>query len=328
MPPTPFQQNIRFQLVAVLVGGVLLAVKFWAWWLTHSNAILTDALESIINVVAGCFALYSLILAAKPKDRNHPYGHGKIEFLSAGFEGTLIVVAGVAIIIKSIYNLFYPTAITHLDTGILLTAVAGLVNYVVGFFLERRGHETHSLTLIAGGKHLKTDAYSTVGLVVGLGVVYFTRFWWLDNVIAVFFGSMITITGLKIIRQSVAGIMDEADYELMTSLIAYLNKNRQENWIDIHNLRIIKYGANLHIDAHVTLPWYLSLKEAHDEVDAIEKLVKADTDKNVELFLHADPCIATSCPICLKTDCKVRKKDFEKKVEWELKNVQVNKKHG
>ena len=209
------RENIRLQLFVVLVGVVLLLAKFVAYFLTNSNAILTDALESIINVVAGGFSLYSLVLSARPRDENHPYGHGKIEFIAATLEGSLILVAGAVIIFKSGYNLFEPQTLSRLDVGIMLTAVAGLINFAVGYFTQRRGEQANSLVLIAGGKHLKTDAYSTVGIVVGLVLLYFTGLVWLDSVVAIIFGGIICYTGYKIIRSSVAGIMDEADFELL-----------------------------------------------------------------------------------------------------------------
>lgn len=124
----------------MLLGGlVLLLAKFWAWWLTNSNAILTDALESIINVVAGGFALFSLWLSAQPRDENHPYGHGKIEFLAAGFEGALILLAGLLILYKSVYNLVHPQPLQQLDLGILLVAISGLANFFLGSWLKREG---------------------------------------------------------------------------------------------------------------------------------------------------------------------------------------------
>ena len=148
---------------------LLSALKFVAWLLTNSNAIFTDALESLVNVAAGIFALYSLYLAAKPKDEDHPYGHGKIEFLSATVEGSLIAAAGAAILVKSVYSFIYPEAIQQLDLGILLTGITGLVNFGMGFYALRRGTKTNSATLRAGGKHLLSDAWSTLGY--GCGIV-------------------------------------------------------------------------------------------------------------------------------------------------------------
>lgn len=321
-------ENIRLQLFVVLVGVLLLVTKFTAFVLTNSNAILTDALESIINVVAGAFSLYSLFLSARPRDENHPYGHGKIEFVAATLEGSLILVAGGAIIFKSIANLINPVPLQQLDVGIILTATAGLVNYGVGYITERRGLQNNSLVLAAGGKHLKSDAYSTAGILIGLLLIYLTGMVWLDSVVAIIFGLIIGYTGYRILRSSIAGIMDEADYELLQRIVRVLNENRRENWIDIHNLRVIKYGSTLHIDCHLTVPWYLNVQEAHDEVEAVAEVVREQIDPSIELFIHTDPCIMPSCAICAKENCEVRRQPFQERVEWDFEKVIADRKHG
>ncbi len=320
-------QGIPVLVTALVVGGLLMAVKFAAFFLTGSNAILTDALESIVNIAAGCMALYSFWLASHPSDINHPYGHGKVEFLSAALEGAMIFFAGFIIIIKSIYNFIYPQELDALLLGILLTAGSGLANYLLGFFLIHAAKNHHSMTLEANGKHLQTDAYSSAGILLGLGILYLTGWNWLDNIIAIGFGLFIGYTGFGLLRRSIAGIMDEADYKVMEQIIDILNHNRRENWIDIHNMRVIKYGSALHVDAHVTLPWYLSLSEAHQEIEQIDRLVNDKVAANVEFFLHADPCIPSSCPICQKRNCTVRQQPREKRIEWSVDNVLMNRRH-
>ncbi|QCR24922.1 cation diffusion facilitator family transporter [Pontibacter sp. SGAir0037] len=322
------RENIRLQLYVVLIGLLLLITKFVAYFYTNSNAILTDALESIINVVAGSVSLYSLILSARPRDINHPYGHGKIEFLAASLEGSLILIAGTIIIVKSFYNLFSPVELQQLDAGIILTAVAGLINFGTGYLIVKKGQQNKSMVLVAGGKHLKSDAYSTAGILAGLLLIYLTGQVWLDSVVAIVFGLVICYTGYRIVRSSLAGIMDEADYELLKEIVDVLNENRRENWIDIHNLRVIKYGATLHIDCHLTVPWYLNVLQAHDEVEAVGKLVREKIDPSIELFIHTDPCIAPSCTVCEKPDCNNRRQDFKQRVKWEFEKVIADKKHG
>lgn len=316
------------QISALIVGILLMAIKFGAWLLTNSNAILTDALESIINVVAGAFGLYSLFLSSKPRDRNHPYGHGKIEFISAGFEGGLIFLAGFLIITKAGYNLLYPQALGQLDVGIFLVAFSGGVNFLMGYLLERRGAQTNSLILQASGKHLKSDAYSSAGLLIGLGIILITDILWLDNLIAILFGLIILYTGYRLLRTSFAGIMDEADYQLISNLIENLREERHPNWIDVHNFRVIKYGATLHIDCHLTVPYYFEVSKAHREIKAFEECVAAHCEVPVELFIHTDPCEPpTACRICRKSDCHVREAPFEKSVRWTLENFMKNKPH-
>jgi cation diffusion facilitator family transporter len=330
-------QNIKIQLITVIIGALLLAGKFYAWRLTHSSTVLTDALESIINVVAGAFGLYSLILSAQPKDENHPYGHGKVEFISAGVEGTLISLAGIIIVGQAIYNLvFGANDIEKVDIGIYIAGFAGIVNYVLGHISEKQGKKTGSLAMTAAGKHLKSDAYSTVGMVFGLILIFLLQQVWqlpqaaliTDNLVAIIFGMVISWTGYGILRKSVAGIMDEVDYELVDTLLKLLNENREANRIDVHNLRIIKYGPSLHIDCHITVPWYFNTKEAHEEVENLENLFKTKIDASVEVFVHVDPCIPESCRFCEKINCTERGEAFKGRIEWTADMIMKNKKHG
>ena len=307
---------------------VLFIVKIIAWYLTGSVAILTDAFESIINVVAGFLGIYSLFISAKPMDRDHPYGHGKVEFISAAVEGVLITVAGLLITYEAIINLIHPHAIKELDYGILLVAVTGLVNYIAGAICIRTGKKNNSLALISSGKHLQSDTWSTLGIVVGLILMLLTGKLWLDSAVAILFSFIIIFTGYKIIRSSVAGIMDEADTELLNKMVPMLSNNRRENWVDLHNLRIIKYGSRIHLDCHLTVPWYLNVHEAHAEIDALSNLVKNEYGESVELFVHSDGCLDFSCQICTKENCSVRKHGFEKKVEWTMENISSNVKHS
>lgn len=320
-------KTISVQKWVTITGVFLLILKFIAFYLTHSVAILTDALESIVNVVAGFISLYSLYVAARPRDRGHPYGHGKAEFLSAGIEGTLIFIAGIFIIIESVDKLLHPLPIQQLDTGIILIAVSGIINFIAGKIAVNTGRKNNSLAITATGKHLISDSISTAGLIIGLLILFFTKARWIDSAVAILLGAVIIYTGIKIIRSSVAGIMDESDLTLLNRLVVLLNKHRRENWIDLHNLRVIKYGSNLHLDCHVTMPWYLNLEEAHVEVDALAALVKSEFGDALELFVHTDGCLPFSCRICVKKDCHVRRHPFEQLVEWNSGNIFENKKH-
>lgn len=324
---TASKENINVQKLVVVVGLVLFVIKIVAWYITNSVAILTDALESTVNVVASFIGLYSLNLSAKPRDVEHPYGHGKVEFISAGIEGTLITVAGLIIIYEAINNLQHPHEIGQLDYGILLIAGAAAVNYAVGFLAVKRGRKNKSLALIASGRHLQSDTYTTIGIIAGLILLKFTGWAWVDSTVALIFAFIIIFTGLKILRSSVAGIMDEADRELIGEAVTYLNEHREFNWIDIHNLRIIKYGSVLHLDFHLTLPWFLNLHEAHDEIDKIDRLMRDKFGESLEMFVHTDGCLDFSCKICKKQDCKVRQAPFIKRIEWNVENISSNRKH-
>lgn len=317
--------NIQKKLTALIV--VLFLIKLVAWYLTNSVAILTDTLEYTINVISGFIGLYSLYISSKPKDLNHPYGHGKIEFLSAAIEGTLMIVSSFVIVYEAINNLKHPHALAKLDYGIVLVALTGFINYAVGFVAVKNGQKNNSLSLIATGKHMQSDTYATIGVIIGLILMYFTNYTWIDSVVAFVFAIIIIVSGYKILRQSIAGIMDEADDELLLKLIDTLQKSRKTNWVDLHNLRIIKYGGTLHLDCHLTVQWYLNVHEAHNEIDALDKLVKEGFGESVELFVHTDGCLDFSCKICDNQTCPQRKHSFEKQIVWNIDNVSSNNKH-
>ena len=262
------KQNVNVQKWVAGISVLLLAVKFVAYYSTHSISVLTDALESIVNVASGFIGLYSLHVAAKPRDKDHPYGHGKAEFISAAIEGTLIGSAGAIIFYKAIQNLVHPVELHKVDFGIILIAITAVLNFIVGYYCLVIGKKNNSLALIASGKHLQTDTWSTVGIVVGLLLLYITGYRWIDSVVAILFGTYIIFTGYQILRRSIAGIMDEADMELLERMVQVLNSNRRENWVDLHNLRVIKYGSVLQVDFHLTVPWYFNVNEAHREIDA------------------------------------------------------------
>lgn len=321
-------ENYQFQKVIAATGLLLFGVKLTAWYLTNSVSILTDALEGIVNVISAFIGLYSLYLSSLPKDKNHPYGHGKVEFLSAALEGVMIAFAGIWIIFEAINHIINPQQIKELDLGILLIIIAALVNFIVGFIAVKKGKKNNSIALIASGKHLISDTLTTVGIIIGLVIMLFIKLMWIDSAVALVFGAIIIVTGFQIIRKSVSGIMDEADEDLLKQLVVWINKNRSENWIDLHNLRIIKYGSILHIDCHITLPWYFTVREAHQEIDSIEKMVQQKFGKSVEFFIHSDDCQPTSCKVCTKQQCDKRLNPNERKIEWTIENIRKDEKHG
>ncbi|MDX1954106.1 MAG: cation diffusion facilitator family transporter [Chitinophagaceae bacterium] len=321
------QHNLRIQKWVAGVSVFLLVAKLIAYYMTHSVAILTDALESIVNVSAGFIGLYSLYVSAKPRDMDHPYGHGKAEFLSAAVEGTLILTAGALIIYKAASNLIHPQEVEKLDSGMLLILGTALINFGMGFYCFKQGRRNRSLALEASGKHLMSDSYSTFGLIIGLLLLFFTKMAWIDSAVAALFGIILLFTGYRILRDSIAGIMDEADHQLLRKLVVLLNQKKSANWIDLHNLRIIKYGSVLHLDCHLTLPWYLNVHEAHQEVEALSHLVQEAFGESIELFVHTDGCLPFSCRICKKQECSERKHNFERGIEWTMDNILANKKH-
>lgn len=321
------KENLRIQKWILFVAVVLFLIKIIAWYITHSVAILTDALESIVNVIAGLVGLYSLSIAYKPRDTNHPYGHGKAEFLSAAIEGTLIMLAGVFIIYEAVNHLVHPRPLQQLNTGIFLVGISAIINFIVGLYAAKKGRENNSEALQASGHHLQSDTYSTLAIIFGLVLIYFTHVHQLDSILAIIMSVVIMIIGYRIARKSVAGIMDEADEKILGKVIDLVNNSRLPNWVDIHNLRVIKFGNVLHVDCHMTVPWFLNVREAHKEIDSLRNIIQKEFGSAMEFFVHSDHCISSCCPVCIKPDCNVREHPFTRKIEWKMENVVPNKKH-
>ncbi|WP_294251083.1 cation diffusion facilitator family transporter [uncultured Chryseobacterium sp.] len=324
---THTKDKIGFQKLIAFFGVVLFIGKIIAWKLTGSDAVFSDAMESIVNVISAFMGLYSLYLAAKPKDEGHPYGHGKVEFVTSGIEGALIAIAGIMIIYEGINSLVVGKTLNKLDWGIAIIAATAVVNYLLGYISIKKGEQENSLVLISSGKHLQSDTVTTLGVVISLIVVYFTRLYWLDSVVALLFGFYIIYIGYKIVRKSLSGIMDEQDPQLLEEIIKVLEENRRTEWIDVHNLKIQQFGASLHIDAHITLPWYYSLRDAHKEMEKMIILLAGRIQRNIEFNFHMDDCKPISCPVCRIADCPVREQDFVKKVTWTPENVTCGDKH-
>lgn len=295
----------------VAVSVVLMVGKFVAFFLTDSVGILTDALESIVNVTAGFITLYSLHLAAKPKDAGHPFGHGKVELISASIEGLMILLAGVWIGVEGVKRLFEPRMPGRLDVGIAVVAAAGAVNYIAGWWSIRMGQRYDSIALVAGGKHLQTDTWSTVGLVAGLLLLYFTRIPWIDGALAVLFGVLIGVAGGRILHKTIGGLMDKADREVLEQIVRGVAARRRPEWIDVHNLKAIRYGSFLYVDCDLTLPWYFNVAQGHDACEELKDALYAVFDGRVLVSTHSDSCEERHCAHCEVADCPYRREPFE-----------------
>ncbi|WP_375180982.1 cation diffusion facilitator family transporter [Chryseobacterium sp.] len=321
------KDKLAFQKLIAAFGIILFIGKIIAWKLTNSDAVFSDAMESIVNVISAFMGLYSLYLAAKPKDEDHPYGHGKVEFVTSGIEGALIAIAGIMIIYEGVHSLIVGKVLNKIDLGIWIIAATAIINYLLGYISIKKGKAENSVVLISSGKHLQSDTLTTLGVVASLVIVYFTKIYWLDSVVALGFGGYIIVVGYKIVRKSLSGIMDEQDPDLLEQIIQILEENRRTEWIDVHNMKIQQFGANLHIDAHITLPWYYSLRDAHNEMEKMIILLAKNTKRSVEFNFHMDDCKPISCPVCQISDCPVREKEFVKRVIWTPENVTSVDKH-
>ncbi len=321
------RENIRIQTFVLVLAILLFGIKITAWLLTSSLAILTDALESVVNILAGGVGLYSLLLSAKPRDSNHPYGHGKAEYLSAAVEGIFILLAGVFIIYKAIENLFIEHSVKDTNLGIVLMASTAIMNYATGYYCVLRGKKNRSIQLIAAGKHLMTDTWSTLAIIIGLVLIHVTGIQYLDSIVALLMAVFILLMGVKVLRPGISGIMDEADTKLLESIVKVLNEKRNENWIDLHNVRFQKFGNTLHCDCHLTVPWYFNVREAHAEVERLGAVIAEEFGTKVEMFVHTDPCLDYSCRVCSKQHCLVRKHPQETRITWTVENIALDRKH-
>ena len=304
------RMRITAGVVSLVVGSVLLVAKYVAYELTGSTAILSDAMESIVNVVAAVFALAGLVFAGRPADRNHPYGHGKIEFFSAAFEGGLIAFAAVMIVYQAGATLLHGIEVRQLDLGGGIIAGAGLANLALGGFLVRTGRRSNSLTLVADGKHVLSDFWTSLGVVVGLLLVRLTGVLWLDPLVAAIVGVNLAWTGLRLVRHAAGGLLDEEDTELLRKLLEALNASLVPGIIRVHNLRAIRSGRFSHIDAHLVVPEFWSVEAAHDAADAFERQVIASCGIEGEIVFHTDPCRRAYCARCDIAACPIRVEPF------------------
>ncbi|MGD9006686.1 MAG: cation diffusion facilitator family transporter [Desulfobacteraceae bacterium] len=310
------KQRMRAIILSFVISASLMGLKFLTYRLTHSSAVLSDALESIINVAASGFAIVSVWLAAKPPDPEHPYGHGKIEYFSAGFEGALIIFAAAGIFWTGIKHLIKPHALPNIEQGLAILCIASVANLLLGLYLLRVGRRTESVTLIADGKHIITDVYTSAGVLIGLALVYITGWLWIDGLVACLVGINILVTGSRLVRQSFSRLMDASDVRLLDRIARHLEKHRKPEWIDIHKLRAWRAGNLIHVDLHLVLPKDLPMDAAHHEARAIEELLADEFDGNASALVHMDPCDPRYCPICAQQTCQWRSQTVDRTVHW------------
>jgi cation diffusion facilitator family transporter len=324
-PPVPVADDARIRLraglISLAVSIVLLGAKYTAYQLTGSTAILSDALESIVNVVAAVFALGGLVFAGRPADRNHPYGHGKIEFFSAGFEGGLIAFAAVLILYEVVQSLIRGVTVREIETGIGIVFVAGLVNLLLGKFLVRTGRRHNSLTLVADGQHVLSDFWTSFGVVTGLLLVRATGLAWLDPLVAALVALNLMWTGVRLVRHAAGGLLDEEDTPLLARLLEILQTHMGQGVIRIHHLRAIRAGRFHHVDAHLVVPEFWSVERAHELAETLAARVIKELAVEGELVFHTDPCHQHYCGICDLDACPVRREPFRERPRLTLEEA-------
>ncbi|KYG69268.1 cation transporter [Bdellovibrio bacteriovorus] len=311
----------RAAWISAIASFLIFALKMGAYRITGSTAVLSDALESIVNVVASLVALYVVRFAAQPADHEHPYGHGKAESFSSAFEGGLIFFAALMIIYESIKALIYHEPTQQLEIGLLVVAVAALLNLGLGLYLKHIGKTHHSDALKASGAHVISDVLTTAGVMVGLGLVLLTDLQWIDPVVAILVGLQLAYSGYKIVRESLGILMDEQDEEILEDLTDVLAKCREPGVIDIHHLRIIRSGRFHHVDAHMVIPEYWDIVKAHDLIHRYESCVVAAYKFDGELAFHLDPCKKSYCRACDVLTCPIRQQPYESLRPFTVKSL-------
>jgi cation diffusion facilitator family transporter len=281
-------RRVRAAIISLVVGIAIFLAKTIAYLRTGSAAILSDALESIVNVVAAAFAVYAVRFAAMPADRDHPYGHGKMEYLSAAFEGGLVGFAALTIVYSAIRALIEPPQLRSLDQGMILAAIAALANLLLGLWLLRTGKESESPTLIADGHHVLSDVWTTAGAIVGVAIVRVTGLAFVDPVVAILLALLLLRTSFKLVLSSANGLMDREDPELLQRLVDAFNASEVEGIGGVHRLRAIRSGDVVHVDAHVYVPHHWTVARAHSAAHQLEEAVKLKSGLNGEIALHFD----------------------------------------
>lgn len=281
--------RLRAALISLLIGVGMLGGKWAAYLMTGSHAILSDALESVVHVAAIAFALLSVVLSARPPDPKYPYGYGKIGYFSAGFEGGLIALAAMAIFYEAAQGLILHEPLRRLGAGFAIILAASVVNLVLGIWLIRVGRRSDSLILEADGKHVLADSYTSFGVVLGLGLVWLTGVRWLDPVVAILVGLNILRTGYELVRESVLGLMDRADPELLRRIVGELQGIRREGWVDVHHLRAWRSGDRTFVDFHLVVPADWTVVRLHEAHDLTREILRSALGGATEVIIHFDP---------------------------------------
>jgi cation diffusion facilitator family transporter len=312
---------LKAAIVSLVAGAAILGVKFVAWFLTGSTAVLADAAEQVVNVVASTMVVISVAVASRPPDAEHPYGHGKAEFLSAAVEGGMIVVAATLIAVEAIRQIIIGPEIRNIGIGIAIAASAGIANLVLGWYLVTVGRRERSSAVEADGIHCFSDVAITAGSIVALVAVRLTGVAVLDPLVAIAVSAHILRMGVKIIRQASAGLLDKADFALLQSIAGHLEKVRRPEWVEIHQLRAWSSGWINHVDVHLSVPRYFSVDKAHSSADELQEELLGHVVGPGDVVVHIDPCLPHQCSGCAMASCPVRAEPFEEPLQFSVENL-------
>jgi cation diffusion facilitator family transporter len=304
------QKPVRAGKVALAAGVLIFVGKLATFRLTGSSAVFSDAMESVVNVAAAGLLLYSVTVAARPADRDHPYGHGKVEFFAAGVEGALIAFAAVMIFYQSALDIVSGSELRRLDLGLIAIAALSVLNALVGRYLIAVGRRTHSIALIADGKHLFTDVVTSGAVLAGLALVKLTGIALFDPLVAMGVAVNILRTGWKLLRGAVGSLMDEADESRLQPICNALATHREPWWIDVHSLRSWCSGPIQHSELHLAVPRFFDADQLHQISERVQEVTLSATGLPGDVLVHFDPCRPRQCSACAMEACEQRAHAF------------------
>ncbi len=315
-------------LISLVTSAFVLFLKFWAYKTTHSAALFSDALETVVNVITAAIAIYVIQFALQPADEDHPYGHGKLEYFSAAFEGGLVFFAGLVIIFEGVSTFYKTREIKELEIGLTFTLVATFINLVVGLYLKKTGLKNQSAALQASGIHLLSDVKTTAGIIFGLILFHWTGLIWIDSLMAVIVGFWLLTESYSLIKQNISLLLDQRNLETVSEIAEKIKPFLNSDIIDIHNLKIIQSGPFQHIDAHMVVPEFYDIKKVHEVIHQFENNILKTYKLQGEFAFHTDPCAQKYCSVCDIDECKIRQNAFIKKQNLNSDHLVSGPKYG
>lgn len=302
--------------------------KLGIYWLTGSVAVLSDALESIVNIITSGFALFAVWLSREPRDQEHPYGHGRVEYLAELVEGLAVGVAGIAVLVVAISSGASMEQVEGGWIGVGLTALVALLSIVGGTAIVRAGARNNSSSLGADGAHIRADGITTAGTFLSLALVHLTGWVWIDVVVAGGIGVWLCVSAYRLIRSSTSALMDEANPELLDQIGAFLQSVREPGWLAPHETRVHRLGGHIHVDMHMVFPRFWTLERAHDVSNLLECQLEEAWQEEADLMLHMEPCTPFSCHYCDLPDCPVRSEAQTLSPIWTGEYIASHFRHG
>jgi len=320
--PTFLRQRLSVLFVSLFVSLIVMALKWWAYAISGSVALKTDALESFINIVAVLMAITAIYQAERPADSNHPYGHGKIEFFSSAIEGGMLLFGGCYLIYESVQNLVNHTQVQELGFALIISSASGVMNGVLGAWQLRAGKRLQSEAIIADAKHILSDFYTSIGIVLGLIIAKLSGYMFLDSVFAAAIALLLLKHAYDILRRSAMLLSDSEDPELVERVTTLLNSDlRPKDIIDVHRFRSFRSGNKNFIDLHIVVPEFWNVRQAHDAAENFCLDLKKSLDKDSEFHPHVEACMRKYCSHCEVDNCPIRETPFSEKKTFTMLDV-------